>query len=452
MRLPKLLSTRTAVVLAAAGLLTAACGGGNDSGTNDNANPAEGGDTTAAGQQIPTDISATLTYWDTSNADTEVPVFKQLVSQFNQTYPNVKIDYQVVPFEDAQNKFLAAAQAGKGMPDVLRSEVAWTSQFAARGYLLDLTDSPLAADKGDYLDTPLSSNLYNGKLYGVPQVTDTLALYYNKKLFAQAGIDSPPTTWDEVEADAKLLKSKAHVDGIALNPQGYFLLPFIYGEGGDMVDTDSKTIELTSDADVQGVSTAQKLIKDGAAPKPPATDGYAAAMDAFLGNQVGMVLNGPWEIGNISGNKKFGGIDNLGIAPVPAGSAQAGAPVGGHNYVITSAVTDSNKQLAAAAFISFMNSPKSQAFLADKLGLLPTRQSAYDEQSVKDNKVITAFKPALDAAHPRPWIPEGGQFFAPLDIMAVSVLVQGADPASALDKAAQAYKDEIVPDYSLAGQ
>ncbi|MFY9914440.1 MAG: extracellular solute-binding protein [Nocardioidaceae bacterium] len=436
---------RTAVMLATAGLLTAACGGGSD--TPEKAStPNSGGD---SGQTISTDISAELTYWDTSNADTEVPVFKQLVAKFNETYPNVKIDYQVVPFEDAQNKFLAAAQAGKGMPDVLRSEVAWTSQFAARGYLLDLSDSPLADDMSDYLDTPMSSNMYKGKMYGVPQVTDTLALYYNKKLFAKAGIDKPPTSWDEVESDAKLLKTKAGVDGIALNPQGYFLLPFIYGAGGDMVDTDSKTIELTSNADVQGISTAAQLIKDGAAPKPPATDGYAAAMDAFLGNQVGMVLNGPWEIGNISGNAKFGGIDNLGIAPVPAGTDQAGAPVGGHNYVITSAVTDPDKQLAAAAFISFMNSTTSQAFLADKLGLLPTRRSAYDEPAVKDNAVISAFEPALEIAHPRPWIPEGGQFFAPLDTMAVSVLVQGTDPAVALKTAAQTYKDEIVPSYSL---
>jgi arabinogalactan oligomer/maltooligosaccharide transport system substrate-binding protein len=55
----------------------------------------------------------------------------------------------------------------------------------------------------------------------------------------------------------------------------------------------------------------------------------------------------------------------------------------------------------------------------------------------------------VDAAVARPWIPVGGQFFAALDTMAVEVLVQGADPKKALDKAAKTYKSEVVPDYSL---
>ena len=75
--------------------------------------------------------------------------------------------------------------------------------------------------------------------------------------------------------------------------------------------------------------------------------------------------------------------------------------------------------------------------------------SAYELPEVMDNEKIAAFKSALDAAVARPWIPEGGQFFAPLDKMATEVLIQGADPKKSLDEVAKTYKNEVVKDYTL---
>ena len=112
-------------------------------------------------------------------------------------------------------------------------------------------------------------------------------------------------------------------------------------------------------------------------------------------------------------------------------------------------VADAPHPCTAHAFIDFMNSADSQAYLADELGLLPTRKSAYENEAVASNEVVSAFKDVVDAAVARPWIPEGGQFFAALDKMAVEVLVQGRDPKAALDDAAKTYKAEVVPDYSL---
>ena len=424
---------------AALALVLAACGGGNgDSETKASADKSVD----------PATLKADLTWWDTSDPTNEAPTFKALIKKFNAEYPNVHINYQSVPFAEAQNKFKTAAAAKKGTPDILRAEVAWVSDFAAQGYLYQLDGTPLLKDKSDFMSTPLSADQYDGKTYGVPQVTDTLALMYNKKLFAKAGISNPPTTWDEVAADAKLLKSKAKVDGIYVNSAGYFLLPFMYGEGGDMVDTGAKKITVNSPENVKGITAAQKLVKSGAAVKPAANDPYGTMMTLFKENKVGMIINGPWEVKNIESAPGFGGFGNLGVAPVPAGSAGAGAPVGGHNYVISSNM-DQSKADAAIAFVSFMDSAKSQAFVADQLGLLPTRQSAYDLPEVKNNAAVAAFKPALDAAHARPWIPEGGQFFAALDTMATQVMVQGMDPKKALDAAAKTYKNEVVKDYSL---
>ena len=88
-----------------------------------------------------------------------------------------------MPFGEAQNKFKTAAAAKSGAPDILRAEVAWVPEFASLGYLYALDGSELLADESDFFATPMSSNKFNGKTYGVPQVTDSLALLYNKKIF-----------------------------------------------------------------------------------------------------------------------------------------------------------------------------------------------------------------------------------------------------------------------------
>jgi len=424
---------RTAGVVAALALslFAAACG------TDEPAAPA---------QTDPKDIKAELTWWDTSDPKNEGPAFQELIANFNKTYPNVKINYQSVPFGEAQNKFKTAAAAKSGAPDILRAEVAWVPEFASLGYLYALDGSDLLSDASDYFETPLSSNKFNGKTYGVPQVTDSLALLYNKKIFADAGVTAPKT-WAEVKTAAAAIKAKSGTDGLFINAGGYFLLPFIYGEGGDLVNTTDKKIVVNSDANVAGIKTAQDLVTSGAAVKPPANDSYGTMMTLFKEQKVAMIINGPWEVNNIKGAATFGGIDNLGIAAVPAGSKKAGAPVGGHNYVISSTVP-AEKTAAAIAFVKFMNSAASQAFLADKLGLLPTHKSAYDIASVKNNPIISAFKPVVDAAAARPWIPEGGQFFGPLDTMATEVLIQGKDAKASLDDVAKKYKAEVVPAYA----
>ena len=423
---------------AALALVLAACGGSDGEKTSSNKSS---GSTESAD---PASLKAELTWWDTSDPTNEGPAFKELIKKFNEQYPNVTINYQSVPFDQAQNKFKTAAESGSGAPDILRAEVAWVHEFASLGYLYALDGTPLLSDN-NFLETPLSSDVYDGKTYGVPQVTDTLGLMYNKKLFAKAGIESAPTTWDEVTEDAKLLKEKAGVDGIYLNAAGYFMLPFMYGEGGDLVDTDAQKIVVNSDENVAGIKVAQEMVKSGAAAKPDANDSYGTMMTLFKAGKVGMIMNGPWEVANISSDPKFGGFENLGIAPVPAGSAGAGAPVGGHNYVIYSGM-DENKADAAIAFVKFMSSAQSEAFIADKLGLLPGNADAYD--LVSDNEKVTAWKSALDVAKARPWIPEGGLFFGPLDEMATKVMVQGEDPQSALDETAKQYKSDVVPDYS----
>ena len=431
------LKTGTAgVAVAALALTLAACGSDSDSDSNtesesDAANPG--------------DLTAELTWWDTSDATNEAPAYDELIAKFNEEYPNVTVKHETVPFDQTQNKFKTAAESGSGAPDILRAEVAWTPEFASLGYLYNLDGT--AALENNFLETPLSSNVYEDKTYGVPQVTDTLGLMYNKALFEKAGLDpeAPPASWDEVREAAKALKSKAGVDGIYINSGGYFLMPFLYGEGANLVDTEAQTITVNSPEAVTGIETAQSMVKDGTAVKPVANDPYGTMMTLFKEQKVAMIINGPWEVAGISDDPNFGGIENLGVAPVPAGSAGQGAPVGGHNYVVWSGMDDTKAE-AAAAFIAFMSSAESEAFIADELGLLPGNADSYD---MVTNERVALWADAMDVAQPRPWIPEGGQFFAALDTMATEVLIQGKPVQPAMDKVAETYQSEVVTDYTL---
>ncbi len=381
--------------------------------------------------------NVTITYWDTSDSTNEAPKFKELVAEFQAKYPQIKVDYQNIPFDQARDKFKTAAQASTA-PDVMRSEVAWTPEFASLRYLAPLDGTPAAEGLADYLPAPLSTGKYQGKLYGVPQVTDALALLYNKALLRKAGVAEPPATMDDLKKAALAIKSKAGAEGIYLAPQGYFLLPFIYGAGGDLVNADQKKIRVNGPEAVKGLEVVLDLIKSGAAAKPDLNSGYNQMQSWFKDGKVAMVINGPWSVADDFTGKAFADKANLGIASVPAGSSgKSGAPLGGHDYA---AYAGSKHLDAAYQFIQFMNRAESQAYLAKELGLLPTRASAYQLPGAAANPVVAQFKPIIEKAVARPAIPQGGQLLVSLDKEYPRAISGDKTPQAALDAVAGDYK------------
>ncbi|TYB65309.1 extracellular solute-binding protein [Nonomuraea sp. PA05] len=422
----------SAAAVAALVLMVSACGGG--------------GETAAPPTQVsdPSQVSGEVTWWDTTRPDSEGPTFQALIKEFQAKYPKVKVNYVNVPSDQAQNQFQTAAQAGSGAPDVIRSEVAWTSQFASLGYLQPL-DGTRAVDKPeDFLPGPLSSTKYNEKTYAVPQVTDTLALIYNKRLLKEAGHEEAPKTLAELKQTALDVKAKTDAEGLALNVDAYFLLPFMYGEGGDLLDVTNKKIVVNSPANVKAMENVVDLMSSGAAPKPAITDSYANAMTALKEGKVAMIYNGPWALSEIYQGKEFQDKKNLGIAPVPAGSVKAAAPTGGWNLAI---YAGSKNIPAAYEFVRFMTTAEAQAKIAKEISLLPTRTSAYANPDVQGNADVAVFKPIMDTAVPRPWIPEGGQLFQPL-LEGYQGLVNGKlQPADMLKQVEEDYR-EIMKDWS----
>ncbi|MFD0421701.1 extracellular solute-binding protein [Streptomyces parvus] len=411
--------TATALVAALA-LAATACGSDDESG----------------GGKSSGELSGTVTWWDTSSVGSEDKVFKKLAEGFEKEHPKVDVKYVNVPFGEAQNKFKNAAQAGDGAPDVIRSEVAWTPDFANLGYLAPLDGTAALKNQDDFLKQAVASTKYEDKTYAVPQVIDSMGVFYNKKMFKEAGVEAPANL-DDLKTVAKKIKDKTGKTGLYLRGDDpYYFLSFLYGEGGDMVDAGSKSVTIDKPEGVKAFKAVKELVDDGTA-KTDASDGWENMMQAFKNGDVAMMINGPWAVADTLTGSEFTDKDNLGVAPVPAGSAAQGAPQGGHNL----AVYAGSKNLEASyAFVEYMTSVDSQATAAGELNLLPTRTSAYAKKEAVDSEIVGFFKPVVETAVERPWIPEGGSLFEPLRIEYTKVLTGQTTPEKAAKATGDSYR------------
>ncbi|MFI9116388.1 extracellular solute-binding protein [Streptomyces venezuelae] len=408
-------------LVAALGVTLAACG--SDSGS--------GGGSKSSGE-----LSGTVTWWDTSTVGSEDKVFKKVAEDFKKKHPKVTVKYVNVPFGEAQNKFKNAAQSGSGAPDVIRSEVAWTPEFADLGYLAPLDGTPALKDADDFLKQASASTQYKGKTYAVPQVIDSMGIFYNKKIFKEAGVEVPKTI-AELKTVSATIKQKTGKTGLYLRGDDpYWFLSFLYGEGGDLVDAEKKSITIDNPAGVKALATVKDLV-DSKAAITDATNGWDNMQASFKDGKVAMMINGPWAVADTFAGKEFADKANLGIAPVPAGSAGQGAPQGGHNL----AVYAGSKNLDASyAFAEYMTSAETQTTIAKELSLLPTRQSVYIKPDVATNELITFFKPVVEKSVERPWIPEGGSLFEPVKVEYTKVLTGQTTPEAGAKAIGDSYR------------
>ncbi|MFE7275796.1 extracellular solute-binding protein [Streptomyces sp. NPDC057623] len=408
-------------------MTTTACGG-NDDG--------QGGAGGSGGE-----LSGTVTFWDTSN-EAEKATYQALAEGFEKEHPKVDVKYVNVPFGEANAKFKNAAGGNSGAPDVMRTEVAWVADFASIGYLAPLDGTAALDEETDYLPQAAASTEYEGKTYAVPQVIDTLALFYNKKLLREAGVEVPASV-AELTAAATRISRKTGATGLYLRGDDpYWFLPYLYGEGGNLVDAEKKTVTVDDAAGVRAYQVLKDLV-DSKAAITDASDGWNNMENAFKSGKVAMMLNGPWAIEDVKAGAEFKDAANLGVAPVPAGSTGQGSPQGGWNL---SVYAGSENLDASYAFVKYMSSAKVQQQTTEKLSLLPTRASVYKVPAVADNQMVRFFKPAVDKAVERPWIAQGNALFEPIRLQMANVLSGKTSPAKAAAATGDAYR-KMLKDY-----
>lgn len=377
----------------------------------------------------------TLTFWHTMN-EKETPTLLSIVEEFQQAHPDIKVNVEYVPYGDAQSKFEIAAQTGAA-PDIMRSTVIWVCGFADAGYLLQLDDYISAEEKADYLPVAMAYNIYQGKIWGIPQVTDVVALLYNKRLLKEAGHENPPATLAEMEQVVADVKAKLGIEGFYMRGDAHWFLAFLWAFGGELFD-EQRNIYINNEHSLQAleyfVSQKDKLF-------PGNTDfanDYNDAMTLFKEGKVAMILNGPWATADILTGKEFQDAANLGVAVFPKGpDGHQGSPVGGQNYVISA---DTKYPKEAYEFIHFINQPKYQVRFAVQNNLLPPRLSVYEDPEVKSNPIIQGFLAQMKLGRNRPVIPEGAVIYTHLTPNIRAAWRGEKTPKQALDDIAATWK------------
>ncbi len=349
--------------LTALALSTAACGGGNNSSSD------SGGNTT-------------LTYW-ASNQGTSIDNDKQVLGpvldKFQQQ-TGIKVNMEVIGWNDLQTRIQTAVTSGQA-PDVVNIGNTWASSLQATGAFLPFGDTEMKAIGGadKFVKTALDTGGAPGQTpTSVPVYGLAYGLYYNKAMFAAAGLQ-PPTTWEDMVADAKKLTTGA-VHGFALAAGSYtenahFAFINAAQNGAELFDKDGKPT-FTSDGVVNGAKRYIDLMQsDKVADVGNAqyANGSKAVND-FATGKVGMVLTQNNADNSIVANGMKS--DAYGVVPFPApqnAKDKIASFVAGINLSI---FKNTKNKDAALKFVNFMTSPDTQTTLGKPFSSLPVLKDA----------------------------------------------------------------------------
>lgn len=257
------------LVLALAVGLAAGCGGGG-------------------GKKPAGNAPVTVTFWQFWEAD----VIRPILARFEAENPGIKVEMQQLTWQNGRERILAAVAAGN-TPDLCELGSTWFGRFATDGVLADVT-----ADV-DTLKPKLrqwGAASHDGRIYGVPWVLGTRAVFYNKALFRQAGLDpeQPPETWPRLmEAARRIHDEPAGIYGFGRNTGERYVLfkkfmPLAWGNGGDVLTPDGTASAFDSPANREALQFFLDLGPYSLTERQDQID------QAFKQGKVGVIQSGAW--------------------------------------------------------------------------------------------------------------------------------------------------------------
>ena len=262
------------------------------------------------------------------------------------------------------------------LADIITFDAPNTAAYAKSGLLYNISSLISAEEQANFY----SLNKYEGKLYGLPIQESSAGFFYNKKIFAQAGINvsgytaENPWTFDQFKAVCAQLKNNgktavdmrldAHRDETA----PYLLYPFIYAAGGSFTDSTGymATGYYNSDATAKGFQFIKDLIDAG-------YTSYAIGATDFFTGKVGMYLSSGWTIPDLDNKYKeyFASRDDWGLLPYPK-DVKAASATGSWSYAITN--NHHTDKTATIELLKWMTSAESSKAITDATGMIPARK------------------------------------------------------------------------------
>lgn len=313
-----------------------------------------------------------ITYWSwTPSAEAQVKAFEA-------KYPNVKVDYvNAGTNKDEYAKLQNAIKAGSGAPDVVQIEYYAFPQFALSESLLDLAPYGFADLEKDYSTGPWGSVDFDGKLYGLPQDSGPMALFDNKEVFDQYGIDVP-TTWDEYVAAAEKLHTADPTKYLTADTgDSGFTTSMIWQAGGTPFITKNGTdvtLDLQDAGSKKFADNWNRLLQKGLLSTTPS---WSDEWFKGLGDgSIASLVIGAWMPGVLESSVKDG-AGKWRVAPIPTyDDTPANAENGGGGQAVTK---QSKNPALAAAFLKWLNNdPESLKIFAESGGFPSTTAQLSD--------------------------------------------------------------------------
>lgn len=364
--------------------------------------------------------------------DTIDPVHTKYIAEWEAANPGWKVAPELVGWAQCQDK--ATTLAAAGSPVALAYVGSRTlKEFAANDMIVEvpMTD----AEKAGYYPHIVDTVTFDGTQWGVPIAFSTKALYWNKDLFKQAGLDpeTPPKTWAEELEMAKTIKEKTGVPGFGLSAKTFDntmhqFLHWVYTNDGQIVDADGNIV--MNSPQVLAALEAYKAMVPYAEEGPTAYE-QNEVRAIWLDGKVAMIQAAVGAAYRADEAKM-----NWGVAPLPLGPDAKGEGT----LLITDSLAvfkGSGVEEKATEFAKFITSPEVQEQYegAGAAGLTPLRPSPAVDKLLAEKPFWKPFIDGIEFGGPEPLLTDYKGFQNAMIAMVQSAVTGDAEPKAALDKA-----------------
>lgn len=383
-----------------------ACGGGSESTTEAAAAPGTSAESSAPAANASGE-NTTITFWH-SMGGVNGEAIDTLVAKFNaENGKGITVDSQYQgSYDDAINK-LKSAQIGNMGADLVQIYDIGTRFMIDSGWVIPMQQL-IDADGWDVSQVEPNIAAYysvDNQLYSMPFNSSTPILYYNKDMFAKAGITEVPTSLPGIEAIGEDLMNKGGAgEVISLSVYGWFFEQFTckqqqnYVNNGNGREGAATAVDFDQNGAGVNTLTAWKSLSDkGFAPN--VGRGGDAGLADFSSGKSAMTLGSTASLKQILNdvNGKF----EVGTAYFPkvSDSDKGGVSIGGGSLWALNN-EDANRQAATWEFVKFLVSPESQAYWNAQTGYFPVTVAAHEEPVFKENiEKYPQFATAIDQLH-----------------------------------------------------
>ena len=422
---------------------------------------------------VPADHQGEIDYINAGPNQASPPIDREIYAQFFEAWAQL---YPGIPLVDGENNqnidygtifdILRTSIEGSAGPSVVKLPILGGVEFAAKGQVSPITLEEFGFTAENFWPGALKSVTWEGQLYGVPTNNETMAFIYNKKIFADAGLDpeSPPKTWADVAAYSKQIKDKLGTNGyglVAKENHGntpFRFMPLLWAHGSGALDEAEpnptyQTIMINNEGGVAALQLLHDMyVRDRSVPTGALTNTQTENQDLFITEQIAMVIAHPAEFiamqakaAEATGSDKERAdtvVANMNYGLMPEGPARRAVVFGGSNiHILTDEAHGSPvDRQAAKALIATLCGPEWStkfAWTGSNPGHLRGFETEWMKERLETIRFLNVTTSMLPYGIPFPVIPESTEIMNLIvPRMIQNVLTDTMSPKEAADAAA----------------